>query len=79
MDLIEKQEEDEINDFKLAIKEEIHADDFNGYFNTRFEKYEYLMKQDKLTKKEQEWILEYKSTSEYEQIYGDDNKEVFNA
>ena len=28
---------------------------------------------------EQEWILEYKSTSEYEQIYGDDNKEVFNA
>ena len=79
MDLIEKQEEVEINDFKLAIKEEIQADDFNGCFNTRFEKYEYLMKQDKLTKKEQEWILEYKSTSEYEQIYGDDNKEVFNA
>lgn len=79
MDLIEKQEEDEINDFKLAIKEEIQADDFNGCFNTRFEKYEYLMKRDKLTKKEQEWILEYKSTSEYEQIYGNDNKEVFNA
>lgn len=79
MDLIEKQEEDEINNFTLAIKEEIQADDFNGCFNTRFEKYEYLMKQDKLTKKEQEWILEYKSTSEYEQIYGDDNKEVFNA
>ena len=36
------------------------------------------MKQDKLTKKEQEWILEYKSTSEYEQIYGDDNKYLFN-
>ena len=80
MDLPERQEEREIQQFSLAVQEEIKAENFNGCFYQKFEKYEYLMKKEKLTKSEQEWISEYKQTDEYEQIYGDENdKEVFNA
>lgn len=80
VDLPEKQETDEIKQFSLEVKKEVEADNFNGCFKQRFEKYEYLLKKDKLTKKEQDWINEYKLTDEYEQIYGDDdNKEVFDA
>lgn len=80
MDLTERQEEKEIQQFSLEVQEEIKAENFNGCFHQKFEKYEYLMKKEKLTKSEQEWISEYKQTDEYEQIYGDENeKEVFNA
>lgn len=80
MDLPERQEEREIQQFSLAVQKEIKTENFNGCFYQKFEKYEYLMKKEKLTKSEQEWISEYKQTDEYEQIYGDENdKEVFNA
>ena len=80
MDLPEKQEEDELRQFSLEVQTEEQANNFSGCFRTRFEKYEYLIKQEKLTNAEQNWIKEYKSTDEYEQIYADeDNLEVFNA
>lgn len=80
MDLPEKQKEDEIKQFSLEVKTDFQAENFNGCFRTRFEKYEHLIKKDNLTKSEQDWITEYKLTDEYEQIYGEeDNKEVFNA
>lgn len=80
MDLAEKQKEDEIKQFSLEVKTDFQAENFNGCFRTRFEKYEHLIKKDNLTKSEQDWITEYKLTDEYEQIYGEeDNKEVFNA
>ena len=79
MDLPEKQKEDEIKQFSLEVKADFQTENFSGCFRTRFEKYEYLIKKDNLTKSEQDWIEEYKLTDEYEQIYGEDNKEVFNA
>ena len=80
MDLPEKQEEDELRQFSLEVQTEEQANNFSGCFRTRFEKYEYLIKQEKLTNAEKNWIKEYKSTDEYEQIYADeDNLEVFNA
>jgi hypothetical protein len=80
MDLSQKQEEEEIEQFRIGVKEEIAAEIPNDCFRQKFEKYEYLMKKGTLTKKEQEWIEEYKQTDEYEQIYGDESdKEVFNA
>ena len=79
MDLSEKQKEDEIKQFSLEVKADFQAEKFNGCFRTRFEKYEHLIKKDNLTKSEQDWIAEYRLTDEYEQIYGEDNKEVFNA
>ena len=76
MDLPEKQEEDEIKQFSLEVKVDFKAENFGGCFRTRFEKYEHLIKKEKLTKSEQDWIKEYKLTDEYEQIYGE---EVLNA
>lgn len=76
MDLPEKQEEDEIKQFSLEVKADFKAENFGGCFRTRFEKYEHLIKKEKLTKSEQDWIKEYKLTDEYEQIYGE---EVLNA
>ena len=70
MDLIEMQSEDELNQFRLEIKQEENSDNFSGCFQTRFEKYEYLLNKETLSKKEQDWISEYKLTDEYEQIYG---------
>lgn len=70
MDLIEKQSEDELNQFRLGIKQEENSENFSGCFQTRFEKYEYLLNKETLSKKEQDWISEYKLTDEYEQIYG---------
>ena len=70
MDLIEKQSEDELNQFRLGIKQEENSENFSGCFQTRFEKYEYLLNKETLSKKEQAWISEYKLTDEYEQIYG---------
>ena len=70
MDLIEKQSEDELNQFRLEIKQEENSENFSGCFQTRFEKYEYLLNKETLSKKEQDWISEYKLTDEYEQIYG---------
>lgn len=70
MDLIEKQSEDELNQFRLEIKQEENNENFSGCFQTRFEKYEYLLNKETLSKKEQDWISEYKLTDEYEQIYG---------
>ena len=80
MDLSKKQEEDEIEQFRIGVKEDIAAEVSNDCFQQKFDKYEYLMKKGTLTKKEQDWIAEYKQTDEYEQIYGDESdKEVFNA
>ena len=80
MDLSERQEEDEIEQFRIGVKEEIAAEIPSDCFQQKFDKYEYLMKKGNLTKKEQDWIAEYKQTDEYEQIYGDESdKEVFNA
>lgn len=79
MDLPEKQKEDEIKQFSLEVKADFQAENFNGCFRTRFEKYEHLIKKENLIKSEQDWIAEYRLTDEYEQIYGEDNKEVFNA
>ena len=70
MDLIEKQNDDELNQFRLEIKQEENNENFSGCFQTRFEKYEYLLNKETLSKKEQDWISEYKLTDEYEQIYG---------
>lgn len=70
MDLIEKQNDDELNQFRLEIKQEENNENFSGCFQTRFEKYEYLLNKETLSKKEQDWILQYKLTDEYEQIYG---------
>lgn len=70
MDLIEKQNDDELNQFRLEIKQEGNNENFSGCFQTRFEKYEYLLNKETLSKKEQDWISEYKLTDEYEQIYG---------
>lgn len=79
MDLPEKQETDEIEQIREELKAEMEAENFNGCFQTRYEKYEYLMKQDCLTQKEQDWIAEYKLTDEYEQIYCDEiDKEASN-
>lgn len=78
MDLPEKRESDEIELFSIESKEEFIAENFNGCFKTKFEKYEYLLTKEKLAQSEQDWIEEYKKTDEYEQIYGED-KEVFNA
>lgn len=78
MDLPEKPKEDEIKQFSLEVKTDFQAENFNGCFRTRFEKYEHLIKKDNLTKSEQDWITEYKLTDEYEQIYGEE-KEIFNA
>lgn len=80
MDLSEKQQEDEIKQFCIEVKSETQAKNFNGCFQQKFEKYEYLINKENLTEKEKNWIAEYKLTNEYEQIYGDENdKEVFNA
>ena len=80
MDLSQKQEEDEIEQFRIGVKEEIAAEVPNDCFRQKFEKYEYLMKKGTLTKKEQEWIEEYRKTGEYELIYCDESdKEVIDA
>ena len=78
MDLPEKQKEDEIKQFSLEVKTDFQAENFNGCFRTRFEKYEHLINKENLTQTEQEWIKEYEKTDEYEQIYGED-KEISDA
>ena len=55
MDLIEMQSEDELNQFRLEIKQEENSENFSGCFQTRFEKYEYLLNKETLSKKEQDW------------------------
>ena len=77
-DLPEKQEENEIQEFSIEIKKQAEEEIFNGIFKNKYEKYEYLLQKDNLTKDEQDWIEEYQNTDEYEQIYGED-KEVIDA
>ncbi len=78
MDLPEKHEEDEIQEFSIEVKKQANKEIFNGIFKNKYEKYEYLLQKDTLTKDEQDWIKEYENTDEYEQIYGED-KEVIDA
>lgn len=78
MDLPEKQENEEVEQLRIEIKEEAEKEFFNACFRTRFEKYEYLINKENLTQTEQEWIKEYEKTDEYEQIYGED-KEISDA
>lgn len=78
MDLAEKQEENDLEQFKLEVKAEIKAENLNGCFQQRYEKYEYLIKKETLTPKEKDWIEEYKKTNEYEDMYGE-SKEVTGA
>jgi len=78
MNLPEKQEEDEIQKFQIEVKKQTEKECQNGIFQNKYEKYEYLLTKDKLTKDEQDWIEEYMKTDEYEQIYGED-KEVIDA
>ncbi len=58
MDLSEKQEEDEIKQFSLEVQKDIKAENSNDYFRQKFEKYEYLITEEKLTKTEQNRINE---------------------
>ena len=69
MDLPEKQETDENEQFLIEVKKQAIEENFNGCFNTRYEKYEYLIKQNSLTPEDIEWLEEYKKTDEYEQLY----------
>lgn len=78
MDLPEKQEADEIQEFSIEVKKQANEEIFNGIFKNKYEKYKYLLQKDTLTKDEQDWIKEYENTDEYEQIYGED-KEVIDA
>lgn len=78
MDLPEKQENEEVEQLRIEIKEEAEKEFFNGCFRTRFEKYEHLINKENLTQTEQDWIKEYEKTDEYEQIYGED-KEISDA
>ena len=78
MDLHEKQEEDEIQEFSIEIKKQTEKERQNCIFQNKYEKYEYLLSKDNLTNDEKAWIKKYEKTDEYEQIYGED-KEVFNA
>lgn len=78
MDLPEKQENEEVEQLRIEIKEEAEKEFFNGCFRTRFEKYEHLINKENLTQTEQDWIKEYETTDEYEQIYGED-KEISDA
>lgn len=78
MDLPEKQEEEEIQEFQIEVKKQVEEKSQNGIFQNKYEKYEYLLQKDNLTKDEQDWIKEYENTDEYEQIYGED-KEVIDA
>lgn len=78
MDLPEKQEEEEIQEFQIEVKKQVEEKYQNGIFQNKYEKYEYLLQKDTLTKDEQDWIKEYENTDEYEQIYGED-KEVIDA
>lgn len=78
MDLDEKQEEDEIQEFSIEIKKQTEKERQNCIFQNKYEKYEYLLSKDNLTNDEKAWIKKYEKTDEYEQIYGED-KEVFNA
>lgn len=78
MDLPEKQENEEVEQLRIEIKEEAENEFFNGCFRTRFEKYEHLINKENLTQTEQDWIKEYEKTDEYEQIYGED-KEISDA
>ena len=78
MDLHEKQEEDEIQEFSIEVKKQTEKERQNCIFQNKYEKYEYLLSKDNLTNDEKAWIKKYEKTDEYEQIYGED-KEVFNA
>ena len=78
MDLPEKQEEKDIQEFQIEVKKQVEEKYQNGIFQNKYEKYEYLLQKDTLTKDEQDWIKEYENTDEYEQIYGED-KEVIDA
>ena len=78
MDLPGKQENEEVEQLRIEIKEEAENEFFNGCFRTRFEKYEHLINKENLTQTEQDWIKEYEKTDEYEQIYGED-KEISDA
>ena len=80
MDLPEKQEEEEILEFQIEVKKQANKEIFNGIFKNKYEKYEYLLQKDTLTKDEQDWIEEYRKTGEYELIYCDESdKEVIDA
>ena len=62
----------------FEVKKQVEEKSQNGIFQNKYEKYEYLLQKDTLTKDEQDWIKEYENTDEYEQIYGED-KEVIDA
>ena len=80
MDLPEKQEEEEIQEFQIEVKKQVEEKYQNGIFQNKYEKYEYLLQKDTLTKDEQDWIEEYRKTGEYELIYCDESdKEVIDA
>ena len=78
VDLPEKQEEDEIQEFQIEVKKQMDKEYQSGIFQNKYEKYEYLLTKGNLTKSEQEWIEEYMKTDEYNDIYGED-KEVIDA
>ena len=78
MNLPEKQEEEEIQELQIEVKKQVEEEYQNGIFQNNYDKYDYLLTKEKLTKDEQEWIEKYKETNEYNDIYGED-KEVFNA
>lgn len=78
MDLPEKQEEEEIQELQIEVKKQVEEEYQNGIFQNNYDKYDYLLTKEKLTKDEQEWIEKYKETNKYNDIYGED-KEVFNA
>lgn len=78
MDLPEKQEEEEIQELQIEVKKQVEEEYQNGIFQNNYDKYDYLLTKEKLTKDEQEWIEKYKETNEYNDIYGED-KEVLNA
>jgi hypothetical protein len=79
MDLPEKLEEDNIQQFISDVQNDTQLENFNECFQRKFEKYEYLLTKSNLSKAEQDWIAEYKLTDEYNDIYGEDNKEVFDV
>ena len=74
LDLEEKQENGEIQKIQTEIKQDLKNDYLNGCFQKKYEKYEFLIKKENLTKEEKDWIKEYKQTSEYELIYGNTSK-----
>ncbi len=77
-DLVEKQEYDNLKKFRTVKKEDFQEKYSNGCFKDNYERYEYLLKKDLLTKDEKIWLKNYEKTDEYNLIYCNDTKEVIN-